>query len=155
MQVAGIHIFVRDVQPLNAVCPIFVNPLGKAPNVTPVQPLNVSLYMIFIPLGSDENVMKTNKAWCGNVSAVKITDRPNAEQFDETTDTVSKWLGSITGTSPYKINYLIDQYSGVLGDIVLPYLTPKAEAENQIIAPCFDLQPIAFITILYNNYFYK
>ena len=52
---------------------------------------------------------------------------PAAEQFDETTDSLSRWLGDVTDTSPYKWNYLLDQYSGGIGDMILPYLTPEAD----------------------------
>jgi hypothetical protein len=37
-------------------------------------------------------------------------------------------LGEKLNVSPYKINYLLNQYSGGLGDVVLPMLTPEAES---------------------------
>ena len=39
----------------------------------------------------------------------------------------SKAVGKALGISPKKLNYVLDQYSGVLGDFLLPKLTPQAE----------------------------
>ena len=39
----------------------------------------------------------------------------------------SKAVGKALGISPKKLNYVLDQYSGVLGDFLLPVLTPQAE----------------------------
>ena len=72
---------------------------------------------------------KNNKAWYGDdLVPSRLQKLPAEEQFDESTDAISKWLGEKTGYSPYKINYLIDQYSGGIGDMVLPMLTPEAES---------------------------
>ena len=69
-----------------------------------------------------------NKAWYGgDLVPTRLQDLPAGEQFDETTDSISKWLGETTNTSPYKWNYILDQYSGGVGDILLPYLTPSAD----------------------------
>lgn len=70
-----------------------------------------------------------NEAWYGgDLVPGRLQDLPAEEQFDESTDSISKWLGEKTGFSPYKINYLLDQYSGGLGDVFLPMLTPEAES---------------------------
>ena len=70
----------------------------------------------------------TNKTWYGDdLVPTRLQKVPAAEQFDETTDSLSKWLGDVTDTSPYKWNYLLDQYSGGIGDMILPYLTTEAD----------------------------
>lgn len=70
-----------------------------------------------------------NEAWYGGeLVPSRLQDLPAEEQFDESTDSISKWLGENIGVSPYKINYLLDQYSGGLGDVFLPMLTPEAES---------------------------
>ena len=76
-----------------------------------------------------------NKTWYGeDLVPTRLQDVPDAEQYDESTDAISKWLGEKLNYSPYKINYLLDQYSGGLGDVVLPMLTPKAESgDNSMI----------------------
>ena len=72
---------------------------------------------------------KNNEAWYGgDLVPSRLQKLPAEEQFDESTDSISKWLGEKTGFSPYKINYLIDQYSGGVGDMILPKLTLEAES---------------------------
>ena len=69
-----------------------------------------------------------NKTWYGeDLVPSRLQDVPKGEQYDESTDAISKWVGEKVGISPYKLNYLLSQYSGGVGDIVLPMLTPKAE----------------------------
>lgn len=70
----------------------------------------------------------TNTSWYGeDIVPSRLQDKPKAEQYDETTDKFSKWLGEKLNASPYKINYLIDQYGGGISDLLLPKLTPQAE----------------------------
>ena len=78
----------------------------------------------------------TNKTWYGDdLVPTRLQNKPKEEQYDETTDSFSRWLGEKTGISPIKINYLIDQYSGGVGDILLPLGTPQAE--NNVIEDKF------------------
>ena len=70
-----------------------------------------------------------NETWYGeDLVPTRLQDLPAAEQYDESTDSFSKWLGGVLDISPVKINYLLDQYSGGVGDVVLPMLTPEAES---------------------------
>ena len=84
-----------------------------------------------------------NKTWYGDdLVPTRLQDLPKAEQFDETTDAISKWLGENLGAlgidaSPYKINYLLDQYSGGIGDVFLPMLTPESDGGG-FLAPWSD-----------------
>lgn len=80
--------------------------------------------------------MSTNKTWYGgDIVSSYMEDKPDYLQYDESTDAFSIWLGEITrhgkngieGLSPKKVNYLIDQYSGFIGDWVLPALSKKAD----------------------------
>lgn len=74
----------------------------------------------------------TGTSWYGeDIVPARLQDVPAKEQYDESIDTISKWLGENTGISPYKINYLLNQYSGFVGDIVLPAFTPEAENGNK------------------------
>lgn len=69
-----------------------------------------------------------NKTWYGtNIVSSRLQKELPKNQYDETTDEFSKWLGEKINVSPKKINYLIDQYSGGIGDIVLPKITPQAK----------------------------
>lgn len=80
----------------------------------------------------------SNKTWYGeDLVPTRLQDLPEAEQFDESTDALSKWLGETLNISPYKINYVLDQYSGALGDIFLPMWTPEADGGG-LLAPLAD-----------------
>ena len=85
-----------------------------------------------------------NETWYGgDLVPTRLQNLPNAEQYDETTDSISIWLGKQLNISPYKINYVLDQYSGAIGDYILPYLTQEAESGNdsftgKLIAPVKD-----------------
>ena len=78
-----------------------------------------------------------NKAWYGgDIVPTRLQDMPSAEQYDESTDSFSKWLGEKTNTSPMKWNYVLNQYGGGVSDVVLPYFTPEAESGgNKLLAP--------------------
>lgn len=85
----------------------------------------------------------TNEAWYGgDLVPKRLQDKPAGEQFDETTDEFSKWIGGKLNISPYKINYVIDQYSGGIGDIVLPLITEESTNKEKglgtLIAPIKD-----------------
>lgn len=72
-----------------------------------------------------------NKTWYGgNLIPQRLQNLPDEEQYDESTDSISIWLGNKLGISPIKINYILDQYSGAIGDIVLPMLTLEAENDS-------------------------
>lgn len=93
-----------------------------------------------------------NKTWYGeDLVPKRLQDLPAGEQYDESTDSISKWLGENLNKwlgenlniSPYKINYLLNQYSGGVGDVLLPMLTPEAESGDnsfvgKLIAPMRD-----------------
>lgn len=88
--------------------------------IAPNNPLDNN---IFSPITS----AATNKSWSGNkIVSDSMAKRPVEEQFNEKTDEFSKWIGKKLHISPMKVNYVIDQYSGVLGDLALPQITPKA-----------------------------
>ena len=76
-----------------------------------------------------------NETWYGeDLVPTRLQDLPAAEQYDESTDAISKWLGEKLNYSPYKINYLLNQYSGGIGDVFLPMITPEAESgDNSLV----------------------
>ena len=77
----------------------------------------------------------------------KLNDITLDEWLNETLDGTKlgeKLAGFRDGLSPKEINYLINSYTGVLGDLVLPYYTPKAESSSdnplvQSLAPLKDI----------------
>ena len=66
------------------------------------------------------------KTWYGSdIESQRLQNYAPGERYDQSTDKLSKFLGQATGLSPAKINYLLDQYTGVVGDILLPMITPS------------------------------
>lgn len=79
-----------------------------------------------------------NEAWYGDdIVPSRLQDLPAAEQYDESTDSISKWLGETFNLSPYKINYVLKQYGGGIADLLLPALTDEAEGSSWL-APIAD-----------------
>ena len=84
---------------------------------------------------------KNNKTWFGgDIVNTRLKKLPTAEQYDESTDNLSKFLGKNLNISPKKINYVLDQYSGGVGDVVLPMMTPQAE--NDILEDKFTTDSV-------------
>ena len=87
---------------------------------------------------------KNNEAWYGgDLIPTRLQKKPTEEQYDESTDEFSKWLGKKIGVSPYKINYVLDQYTGGIGDILLPMMTEESTNDadtfgEQLLAPVKD-----------------
>lgn len=91
-------------------------------NLAPNNPLENNILSPIIQVSK-------NETWYGDdLVPTRLQDLPAYEQYDESTDAISKWLGEKLNYSPYKINYLLDQYTGGVGDTVLPMLTPEAES---------------------------
>ena len=68
--------------------------------------------------------------WYGtDIENQRLRNLAPEERYDASTDALSKWLGKVFKLSPKKINYLLDQYSGVLGDILLPLTSDRAEKD--------------------------
>lgn len=78
----------------------------------------------------------------GNIESDRLQNYRPGERYDEKTDELSKWIGKLFNLSPKKINYLLDQYSGVIGDILLPLMTPATNAKSKLLAA-----PMAAFTI--------
>lgn len=136
-------------------------------NIAPNNPLTNN---IFAPI---REVFK-GETWYGEeLIPRRLQDEETVDQYDEKTDRISvalskkleessfdEWLNETVdgtaiekwfsesgfgdGLSPKEINYLINSYTGVLGDLVLPHFTPKAETSSdnplvQALAPLKDI----------------
>lgn len=94
---------------------------NQASQTAPISVFDSNLY-------SPIQAVQNNKTWYGSdIVPQRLQDYAPKDQYDENTDTFSKWLGGKINYSPKKINYLIDAYTGIIGDVVLPLMTPKAE----------------------------
>jgi hypothetical protein len=79
------------------------------------------------------------EAWYGgDIIPSRLQKERPEDQYDASIDKLSIWLGQKTGISPYKINYVLDQYTGGIGDIFLPTITPEANSDGSLIAPIKD-----------------
>lgn len=63
----------------------------------------------------------------GDIENQRLQSYAPGQRYDSSTDIFSKAVGGALGISPKKLNYVLDQYSGVVGDFLLPLLTPQAE----------------------------
>lgn len=74
-----------------------------------------------------------NKTWYGGTLVNQtLSERETKDQYDETTDDFSKILGRVFNISPKKVNYVLDQWSGFVGDFVLPMITDKYKSDNPL-----------------------
>jgi hypothetical protein len=92
--------------------------------VTPVDSMSRT---IFSPILRD---LPTNTTWYGTaIEGREFENVAPRDRYDESTSSVAVAIGKVTGWSPKKIHYVLDQYSGVIGDIFLPMTSPKAEKD--------------------------
>lgn len=90
--------------------------------VTPVDNFTRTIFSPFMDI-------KTNTTWYGGeIEGQKFANTKPSERYDESTSNIAIWIGKAINYSPKKIHYLIDQYFGVLGDLILPATTVQAES---------------------------
>ena len=90
-------------------------------SVTPVENFTRT---IFSPITDAQ----TNTTWYGGaIESEKWSDMRPTDRYDESTSSIAIWLGKMFNYSPVKIHYLLDQYSGIVGDVLLPLTTIQAE----------------------------
>ena len=96
---------------------------------TNLAPVDVSsgLRTIFAPISDVRN----NTTWYGQ-SIDKQSDlnkRPSS-RYDSDTSEVSKVIGKMFNYSPKRIDYLLAQYTGVVGDVILPLTSESGFKEG-------------------------
>ena len=94
-------------------------------SVSPVESFTRTVYS---PLKD----VSTNTAWHGGkIENRSMENKPIKERYDENTSEIAKMLSNVyPKLSPKKWHYLLDQYSGVIGDIVLPLTSKSASIET-------------------------
>lgn len=81
-----------------------------------------SLRTIFSPFSD----IKSNTTWYGGqIESSKFNNVRPRDRYDESTSEIAKFIGRAINYSPKKIHYLMDQYSGVIGDFILPATSSK------------------------------
>ena len=89
--------------------------------VTPVEQFSRT---IFSPITD----AKTNTTWYGsNIESESMQNYAVKDRYDEATSSIAIWIGQKLNYSPKKVHYIIDQYTGVIGDVLLPFTSEKAE----------------------------
>lgn len=102
-----------------------LNTMGN--QVAPANPLtsNIASALVDSQLLNPESPGRT---WYGgDIENQRLQSYAPGQRYDSSTDVFSKAVGSALGISPKKLNYVLDQYTGVVGDFLLPVLTPQAE----------------------------
>lgn len=94
-------------------------------NMSPVENLGRFVWSPFTDAAS-------NRTWYGTpIESAKFENVAPKNRYDENTSSIAIAIGKAINYSPKKINYLLDQYTGIIGDIVLP-VTTKASSRNVI-----------------------
>ena len=109
---------------------------------TAMSPVN-NFRTIFSPIKD----VQTNTTWYGGVIESSHYDaiKPSS-RYDEDTSWIAKKMGKVLNYSPLKIDYLLDQYSGVVGDIILP-----ATSDNTLNSPASYIKNEWVIDSTYKN----
>ena len=71
-----------------------------------------------------------NVTWYGSaIEGKQFENVSPSERYDASTSSIAIAIGKVLNYSPKKIHYLLDQYSGVIGDILLPATSKQAEKD--------------------------
>ena len=105
----------------------FITTVGN--QVAPANPLNQNILKAWFDADLSDPSSPGRTWYGGDIENQRLRNYAPGERYDSSTDIFSKWVGKQLGLSPKKINYLLDQYSGVVGDFLLPLLTPQAERD--------------------------
>ncbi len=100
----------------------------------PQNPLTNNLYSPIIDIAN-------NKSWSGaEIIPKRLQNLEPKDQYDESTTSIAKWLGNKLNISPKQIDYVLQQNSGIIGQVLIPPLTPKAE--SNAISSKFIVDPV-------------
>lgn len=109
---------------------------------------------IFSPI----NDVRRNAAWHGapiEPEWYDLANVPQSQRYDERTSEIGKWIGKALKVSPKMTDYLIQQYTGIAGQILLPIFTESkgVSAIGDIVARRLTADPIYTNDVL--NSFYE
>ena len=86
-------------------------------NLAPVNPLDSNI------LAPIYNLSRNKDFADRTIVPQSLQDRLPKDQYDENTSEIGKFIGDKLNVSPKQVDYLIDAYSGVIGDVILPATT--------------------------------
>ena len=113
--------------------------------ITPVDSMSRTIFSPFVDVA-------TNTTWYGSaIEGRQFENTAPRDRYDESTSSIAIVIGQAINYSPKKIHYLLDQYSGVIGDFILPATTKKAEKDY--ISNSFVTDPV--VSNKLSSEFYK
>lgn len=104
-----------------------INTMGN--QVAPANPLTSNIASALFEAQLFDPSSPGRTWYGGNIENQRLQSYAPGQRYDSSTDVFSKAVGGALGISPKKLNYVLDQYSGVVGDFLLPLLTPQAERD--------------------------
>lgn len=102
-----------------------INTMGN--QVAPANPLTSNIASALFEAQLFDPSSPGRTWYGGDIENQRLQSYAPGQRYDSSTDIFSKAVGGALGISPKKLNYVLDQYSGVVGDFLLPLLTPQAE----------------------------
>lgn len=102
-----------------------INTMGN--QVAPANPLTSNIASALFEAQLFDPSSPGRTWYGGDIENQRLQSYAPGQRYDSSTDIFSKAVGDALGISPKKLNYVLDQYSGVVGDFLLPLLTPQAE----------------------------
>lgn len=104
-----------------------INTMGS--QVAPANPLTSNIASALFESDLFDPSSPGRTWYGGDIENQRLQSYAPGQRYDSSTDIFSKAVGGALGISPKKLNYVLDQYSGVIGDFLLPLLTPQAERD--------------------------
>lgn len=104
-----------------------INTMGN--QVAPANPLTSNIASALFEAQLFDPSSPGRTWYGGDIENRRLQSYAPGQRYDSSTDIFSKAVGGALGISPKKLNYVLDQYSGVVGDFLLPLLTPQAERD--------------------------
>ena len=120
--------------------------------VAPIDPIENTLWSPFLDVAKS----KEGETWYGTpIVPQALADLHPSQQYDANTSAIGKALGKATASlpdelqiSPKKADYVADAMTGVIGDFVLPALTPSRQGggsgPGKYLAPLANVPKRAF-----------
>ncbi len=72
----------------------------------------------------------TNTTWYGGQIEGREFENVRPEnRYDESTSAIAIGIGKLFNISPKRVHYVLDQYTGVIGDVLLPATSKRAERD--------------------------
>ena len=102
-----------------------LNTMGN--QVAPANPLTTNIASALVDSALLDPDSPGRTWYGGDIESQRLQSYAPGQRYDSSTDVFSKAVGGALGISPKKLNYVLDQYTGVVGDFLLPLLTPQAE----------------------------